>query len=175
MKTRMTLLIMAGLFFNLATGQAQEQLQADRYQSKPIVKMTLNGKKIWALLDTGTDITLLDINAWNEYDFRTFINQEAKFVIPGVGANNYYQLHQVRGAKLAYGDTEFKRKVYAYNLSNVANSIQERTGKKVTAIIGSDIMCAYGFVIDLGNKTVVLQEKGKGKSKMDEAVTARKR
>lgn len=175
MKTRMTLLILAGLFINLTTTQAQEQLQTDRYQSKPIVKMTLNGKKIWALLDTGTDITMIDLAAKDDFGFKTYLNPEAKFVIPGVGANNYYQLQQVRQAKIQYGDTHLKRTVYAYNLSNVVNSIQERTGKKITAIIGSDIMCAYGFVIDLGKKTVVLQEKGKEKSKMAEAVTARKR
>ena len=176
MKTRMTLLILTGFFFNLAMVQAQQEpMEASHYKSKPIIKMTLNGKKIWALLDTGTDVTILDINAKEVYDFKTYVRPDAKFVMPGVGTNNYYQLHQVRQAELAYGETELKRKVYAYNLSNVVSSIQERTGKKVTAIIGSDMMCAYGFVIDLGNKTVVLQEKGKGKSKIADAVTARKR
>jgi hypothetical protein len=169
----MTLLILTGFFFSLTTTQAQQLKEASHYQSKPIVKMTLNGKKIWALLDTGTDITLLDANAKETYDFTTFIRPDAKFVIPGVGANNYYQLQQVRNAELHYGDTHLKRQVYAYNLSNVVSSIQERTGKKVTAIIGSDMMCAYGFVIDLGNKTVVLQQKDKRKNKMNTAATAR--
>jgi len=175
MKTRMTLLIATVFCFNLAMAQAPYQPQeASHYQSKPIVKMTLNGKKIWALLDTGTDITLLDINAWHDYGFKTFVNPDKKFVIPGVGANNFYQLHQVRGAELAYGDTKLARKVYAYNLDNVVGSIRERTGKKITAIIGSDMMCAYGFVIDLGNKTVVLQPKhDKKNNKLDKAVAAR--
>ncbi len=174
MKTRMTLLILVGFFFNLAMVQAQYQpKETDHYRSKPIVKMTLNGKQIWALLDTGTDVTLLDINAKEDYGFKTYVRPDAKFVIPGVGANNYYQLHQVRSAKLEYSDTHLNRKVYAYNLSNVVTSIRERTGKKVSAIIGSDMMCAYGFVIDLGNKTVALQQKTKKNNKLDNAATAR--
>lgn len=172
MKTRMTLLILTAFFFNIAVGQAQKkQLKASHYQSKPMVKMTLNGQKIWALLDTGTDITLIDLNAKDEYEFKTFISLDPKYVIPGVGANNYYQLHQVRNADLHYGDTKLKRKVFAYDLDNVVSSIQERTGKKITAIIGSDMMCAYGFVIDLGNKTVVLNKKNK--VKLTEGATAR--
>lgn len=172
MKTQMTLLILAGFLFSFATAQAQDmQLQASHYQSKPIVKMTLNGKKIWALLDTGTDITLVDINAQEEYDFKTYISLDSKYILPGIGANNYYQLHQVRNAELHYGDTQLKRKVYAYNLSNVVGSIREHTGKKVTAIIGADMMRAYGFVIDLGNRTVTMQKKNN--VKMTEATTAR--
>ena len=160
MKTRMTLLIIAGLFFNFASAKAQEiQIKASHYQSKPIVKMTLNGKKIWALLDTGTESTIIDLNAKEDYGFKTYIIDDPKYLVAGVGANNYLQLHQVRNAYLQYGETQLKRKVYAYNLENVISSIHERTGKKVTAIIGSEMMCAYGFVIDLGEKTVVLQSK----------------
>ena len=160
MKTQMTLLILVGLLFNFGGAQAQDHhMQASHYQSKPIVKMTLNGKKIWALLDTGTEMTILDVNVSDQYDFKTYINTNSKYVVPGVGANNFYQMHQVRNVELKYGDTKLDRKVYAYNLANVVGSIRERTGKKITAIIGSDMMSAYGFVINLGDKTVVLQNK----------------
>ena len=172
MKTRMTLLILAGLFFNLATAKAQEiPIKASHYQSKPIVKMTLNGKKIWALLDTGTESTIIDLNAKEDYGFRTFIHDDPKYLVAGVGENNYHQLHQVRNADLLYGETQLKRKVYAYNLENIVRSIHKRTGRKVTAIIGSDMMCAYGFVIDLGEKTVVIQSK-KGKKNLTIATSA---
>jgi hypothetical protein len=173
MKTRMTLLIIAGLFFNLAAAKAQEtQIKASHYQSKPIVKMTLNGKKIWALLDTGTASTIIDLNAKEDYGFRTFISSDSEYVVAGVGPNNYHQLHQVRNAEILYLETELKRKVFAYNLQNIVSSIQERTGKKITAIIGSEMMCAYGFVIDLGEKTVMLQSK-KDKKNLAEATSAR--
>lgn len=173
MKTRMTLLIIAGLFFNLAAVKAQEiQMKASHYQSKPIVKMTLNGKKIWALLDTGTASTIIDLNAKEKYGFRTFISSDSEYVVAGVGPNNYHQLHQVRNADLLYGETQLKRKVYAFNLENVVSSIQEHTGKKITAIIGSEMMAAYGFVIDLGNRTVVLESK-KDKKNIAEATSAR--
>ena len=173
MKTRMTLLIIAGLFFNLATAQAQDiQLKATRYQAKPIVKMTLNGKKVWALLDTGTGNTIIDLNAKENYGFTTFLNDDPKYLVAGVGANAYHQLYQVKNADLQYDETQLKRKVYAYNLENIVSSIYERTGKKISIIIGSEMMSAYGFVIDLGEKTVVLQPKN-GKKKLTEVTSAR--
>lgn len=173
MKTRMTLLIIAGLFLNLATATAQEmQFKATHYQSKPIVKMTLNGKKIWALLDTGTESTIIDLNAKEDYGFRTYVNPSSEYTVAGVGPNNYHQLQPVKDADLLYGETQLKRKVYAYNLKNIVSSIHERTGKKITVIIGSDMMAAYGFVIDLGNKTVELHSK-KDKKNFAEGTSAR--
>jgi len=46
--------------------------------------------------------------------------------------------------------------MYAFDLTNVAESIETRTGKRITAIIGTSLMQSYGFVIDIGNNSVVM-------------------
>ncbi|MCB0505876.1 MAG: hypothetical protein KDC58_10295, partial [Cyclobacteriaceae bacterium] len=61
--------------------------------------------------------------------------------------------------------TQLRCPMYAFDISNIAESIQARTGKRITAIIGTHLMRTYGFVIDMGNDTVVMYSKiKKGKS-----------
>jgi hypothetical protein len=52
---------------------------------------------------------------------------------------------------------------YAYDFSNVASSIRAKTGKTITAIIGTNLMQSYKFVIDLGNNKVTMMYKVKNK------------
>lgn len=161
MKTRISLLlILAAFISNFGYAQKAINLQKVHYKNKPIVEMTLNNKKTWVLLDTGTDISILNINDKDEYGFSTFLNNDAKYKVPGFGSENNH-VHQVSNARLQFGNTQLKRKVYAFDISNITNSIKTRTGRHVTAIIGTNMMSAYGFVIDMGTKTVVMKTKTK--------------
>lgn len=159
MKTKMTLLILAGFMYNFGYGQSINKEEA-QYKHKPIIEMTINNQKTWVLLDTGTDITILNIDAKDKYGFTTYVNNDSRYKVPGFGSEKN-QLHQVRNCDLKFGDTQLKRKVYAFDISNITKSIKARTGKNVTAIIGTNMMAAYGFVIDMGTKTVVMKNKVK--------------
>lgn len=157
MKTRMTLLILAGFIYNF--GYAQNiNVQKVNYKHKPIVEMTINNHKTWVLLDTGTDITIIDINSKEKFEFTTYVNTDSRYKVPGFGSTKN-QLHQVRNCDITFGNTQLKRKVYAFDISNITSSIKARTGKNVTAIIGTNMMRAYGFVIDLGNNSVTMKTK----------------
>lgn len=160
MKTKMTLLILAGFMYNF--GYAQKfNVEEANYKHKPIIEMTINNQKTWVLLDTGTDITIININSKDKFGFTSYINNESRYQVPGFGSEKN-QLHQVRNCDLKFGDTHLKRMVYAFDISNITNSIKIRTGKNVTAIIGYNMMSKYGFVIDMENNTVVM--KGRKKS-----------
>jgi hypothetical protein len=74
--------LLATLFLILSSaslGIAQKSgIPTFRYKGKPIVQMTLNGKKTWALLDTGSDISILNIRYKDKYNFhaaRNFNNE----------------------------------------------------------------------------------------------------
>lgn len=54
--------------------------------------------------------------------------------------------------------------MYAFDLTNVAESIEARTGKRITAIIGTTLMQSYGFVIDMGNNSVVMYHQTNSKN-----------
>lgn len=160
MKTRITLLILASFLFNFGYAQKIVDVQKAHYKHKPIIEMTLNNKKTWVLLDTGTDISILNINEKDVYGFTTYLINDSKYMVPGFGSENNH-IHQVTKAKLRFGNTQLKKKLYAYDISNITESIKTRTGKNVTAIIGTNIMATYGFVIDMGAKTVVMNRKVK--------------
>ena len=164
MKTRMTLLILAGFFYNFSYGQSINKQEA-HYKQKPIVEMTINNQKTWVLLDTGTDISIISIDSKEKYGFTTYINTDSRYQVPGFGSEKN-QLHQVRNCELKFGNTKLKRKVYAFDISNITDSIKERTGKTVTAIIGIDMMAAYGFAIDMGTKTVTVKSKVKNNNSL---------
>lgn len=58
----LTLTFLYLFFGNVSFGQPNVYHQAN-YKHKPIVEMTINNTKTWVLLDTGSDITILDIKS----------------------------------------------------------------------------------------------------------------
>jgi hypothetical protein len=157
MRNRITLLIAVSFIYNFGFAQQIEEKKAT-FKQKPIVEMTLNDKKVWVLLDTGTEINILNINEKSEFGFKTFLNNDTRYNVPGFGSENN-QLHQVGKADLRFGSTRLNRGFYAYDISNITDSIKRRTGKNVTAILGSKTMRDYGFVIDMGDNTVTMKSK----------------
>lgn len=155
------MILITTLFGKSVYGQSLAVQQAS-YKHKPIVEMSINGKKTWVLLDTGSDITILDINTKNEFDFST--TKKEGYEVPGFGSENN-QLHRAYNANLMFGNTQLRCAMYAFDISNIVTSIKERTGKRITAIIGTHLMRTYGFVIDMGNDTVVMYSKIKKSKK----------
>lgn len=136
------------------------------YKGKPIVQMTLNGKKTWVLLDTGSDISILNIRYKDRYNFHAARKFNNEIKASGLGSTNN-TLYEVSGAQLYFGNVKLKSLFYAYDFSNVASSIRAKTGKTITAIIGTDLMQSYRFVIDLGNHKVSMMYKVKKRNKKD--------
>lgn len=168
MKTQilLSMVLATTLIGNSVYGQTLAVQQAS-YKHKPIVEMTINGKKTWVLLDTGSDITILDINTKKAFGFTSY--KKEGFKVPGFGSENN-QLHRANNVNLMFGDTRLRCPFYAFDISNIVASIKARTGKRITAIIGTHLMRTYGFVIDMGNDTVVMYSKIK-KSKSQKNIT----
>ena len=148
----LTLTFLYLFFGNVSFGQPNVYHQAN-YKHKPIVEMTINNTKTWVLLDTGSDITILDIKSKKKLGFSTLAN--AGRTVPGLGSSNN-RLYRAKNVTLKFGDTPLYGPMYAFDLTNVAESIETRTGKRITAIIGTSLMQSYGFVIDICNNSVVM-------------------
>lgn len=157
MKTQLiiNMVLITALFGKATYGQSLVVEQAS-YKHKPIVEMTINNKKTWVLLDTGSDITILNINSKKAYGFTTF--EKEGFKVPGFGSINN-QLHRASNVELMFGNTQLRSPIYAFDITNIVRSIEARTGKRITAIIGTHLMRTYGFVIDMGNNNVVMYSK----------------
>lgn len=163
MKNIIFLIVIMGWTCHLSHAQNYETVEA-RYRGKPIIEMTLNDKKTWVLLDTGSEYTVLDSGAKDKYEFFVSLSSENRINVSGLGSTNN-RLNEASHARLKFEHVVLKGPTYAFDLSTVAKSIQLRTGKRISAIIGTHMMRSYGFVIDMGNNTATIHIKSKKKNR----------
>ncbi|MGL1886490.1 MAG: aspartyl protease family protein [Reichenbachiella sp.] len=161
MKKLITLTLILILLIQISYAQTIDTLTAN-YKGKPVVEMILNGKKTWVLLDTGSEISIFNVMAQKSYGFHAYESQHRQLSVSGFGSNQN-NLLEVTNAKLYFGNVQLKSPFFAYDISNISKSIHARTGKYITAIIGTNTMRSYGFVIDLGNNKVSMAYKMKKK------------
>ncbi|MCV9385345.1 retropepsin-like domain-containing protein [Reichenbachiella ulvae] len=163
MKKQFLILALMILSIPLCMGQKFNTLEM-HYHDKPIVEMELNGKKTWVLLDTGSDISVLNLKAKDKYEFHAHQDFNQTIKVAGFGTR-HNELHQVTNAELYFGDVKLRSVYYAYDISHIAASIRARTDKTITAIIGTNLMRDYGFVIDMGTQKVSMTYKVKKKDR----------
>jgi hypothetical protein len=128
-----------------------------KFAEKPIVEMTLNGKKIWALLDTGSEYTILNIRSKKQFGFDSYRLNRAEYKFQGLGTELNH-MYTIRKAKINFHEVELKGNILAFDLTNIVKSIEQRTGKRITAIIGTKMMRHHGFIIDMSSNRIVLAD-----------------
>lgn len=137
------------------TAYAQRDVTVDlkviNFDFKPIIKGTLNGKKVCYLVDTGSDLTILNTAAARTYGFKTQTLRNARVA----GLNGSHTNVQVaRDAEVALGALAVTGKVYVLNLEHVVSSLDRRTRCRIVGIIGSDVLRQHGVVIDYARRRV---------------------
>lgn len=125
---------------------------------KPIVEVMLNGQKAYFLLDTGSDITMLNKDEKNKYGFKLYIRENENHAAVGIGGKtagltSIYQVH------LKLGSTRIVTNYLAYDLSAIVRAIDQSTGVKISGIIGSDAMKRYGIIIDYKKRVIGVPTK----------------
>lgn len=159
MKKITAIFMIVGLIHNFTQAQDLDVIEA-KYRGKPIIQMMLNGQKTWVLLDTGSDFTVLDTTVKDKYQFNIVRSGDASLKVPGFGSTNN-QLTPAVNVKIEFGEVKLRGPIFAFDLSPVAKSIQRRTGKRISGIIGTRMMSTYGFVIDMRNGTASIPVKRK--------------
>ncbi|MBK6266620.1 retropepsin-like domain-containing protein [Marivirga sp. S37H4] len=148
---KITLWMMLMSMFTYAQDYISTETEFDK---RPIVKMNLNGENVWVLLDTGSEYTILNMDSQDKYQYKTYPLSQARYQVQGVG-KQLMQMYTVRKAVITFNEIQLKGIILAYDLSNVANSIKQRTGKTIAGIVGLEMMRAHGFVIDVANNKVI--------------------
>ena len=154
MKLKATIIFTGLILFAFNTfAQHPKVLKIVNLRSKPIVKGVLNGKMAYFLLDTGSDLTILDAGSARKYGFKTIQSKGKVLMIEGLGGS-HRDFRRATGLKLFMDESLIYTHFFAFDLSNIVNSLNANTGMKIVGIIGSDVMRKYGFKIDYGNKLV---------------------
>ncbi len=153
---KIVVLLMLFLSANTCFSQVLKSTET-KFIEKPIVEMTLNGKKIWALLDTGSEYTILNISTKHRFKYDSYLLDRGKYKMQGLGVE-LKQMYTIRKAEIAFKEVKLQGNILAYDLSNIVYSIQNRTGKTITAIIGTKMMRHHGFVIDMSTDRIVMRD-----------------
>ncbi|MEK6477941.1 aspartyl protease family protein [Catalinimonas sp. 4WD22] len=125
---------------------------------KPIVAAKINGKKTYLIVDTGSDISVLNIKSSAYFGFFPSVNRDITYQLEGLNGEKK-QLSWAKKLSVTLGDSEIKARFYTMDLSRLMTSVRNKTHINVQGIIGSDIMKKYDFRVDFKNKNIGFSNK----------------
>lgn len=135
----------------IANIQAQnldyEYINIVHLDRKPIVAATVNGKKAFFLIDTGSDISLLDERNADIFAFRIANGKDEIHNVESINGLKE-NLRRVKFCTVALGSSEMKNTFFAMDLSKLVALVRQKSHIKIHGIIGSDVMRRYDFTID---------------------------
>ena len=148
--------IISILFFIICTGFKGEEnyyLPFIGQHRLPIIQGEINGEQVYFLVDTGLDITLLNSRDNRKYGFKIKRMSDHTKRLTGFGGRSV-EVKAVHLAQLELGPLLIENGLFACDISPIINSLQQKTGIKISGIIGSQLMKDYGFEIDYQNEWV---------------------
>lgn len=125
---------------------------------KPIVAAKVNGKKTYLIVDTGSDISMLNIKSSEHFGFVPTVNSELTYQLEGLNGEKK-QLSWAKKLSVTLGDSEIKARFYTMDLTRLMSSVKHKTHISVQGIIGSDIMKKYDFRVDFKNRNIGFSNK----------------
>ncbi|MEO9484302.1 MAG: aspartyl protease family protein [Ekhidna sp.] len=122
---------------------------------KPIVQADINGKKGYFLVDTGSDISII-----NTSDLKRYKLEEAKAYGDhrrAIGFNGgKTAVMKVKNARVIFGQKYDHSEFYSLNISEIIRTIEAKTNIKISGIMGSDLLAKYNCIIDYNQRHIIL-------------------
>ncbi len=124
---------------------------------KPIVKATLNGKTAYFLLDTGSDLNIVNSAGAGKYNFDVhkvkYVNRGSISTVNGI-ERDFGHAYAIR---MTIGDTPISCGFVSLDIGSIVKSVRKTTGISIAGIIGSDTMKAYHFIIDYEKEVIAMK------------------
>lgn len=118
------------------------------------VKVILNGKETYFLLDTGATLSILDMSQQSDFGFEGTL---IPLSFNGIGgSNDMYAISGVNSFQL--GTTIFKHNFFGCDISNVTNGIRTETGIYIAGILGSDFFNEHKVIFDFGKDVFIIEK-----------------
>ncbi|MBT29280.1 MAG: hypothetical protein CMO01_06425 [Thalassobius sp.] len=160
MKVLLYLLPLSFLFTSFNNkSEEYEFIEIVNLVRKPVIKGSINGKDAYFLVDTGSDLSFLNINDKEYFDY-DFHKSFKGLRINGMGGK-VYGVKQVSGAKLQLGSQYIYARFLSCDIQHLVDSFEATSNIKINGIIGSDTMINYGFRIDYENRQIGIAIKDK--------------
>ncbi|WKN43181.1 aspartyl protease family protein [Tunicatimonas pelagia] len=158
MKQQTLLMSLIGVLLSGFTSETYEYVKVVNWQYKPIIKVELNGKSAYFLVDTGSDMTILHKNEANRFDFQPLLASTNNQQVLGLSGKRQ-TIHKVKNVHMVIGSMPIKALFKTYDLSGIVSSLGNRVDLKIAGIIGSDVMKRYGFIIDYQKQTIAIKTR----------------
>ena len=117
----------------------------------PIIDVAINGVNAAMIIDTGADVNIIDTECAKRFKVD---------VVPTlgvtIGSSKNFDVHDTKGL-LCMVKGRPVTKFIASNISYVFNPIHERTGIKISGILGTPAIKELGMIIDLSRGIVTIK------------------
>ena len=152
MKASISLILLLVSLFTFS--QDVEHIKMVAY-NKPIVKVEINGKKAYFLIDTGADISVINSGSIEKYGL-----EEAKVYTNSVRAISFNghtsQVMKVKNANLVLAENFDHKDFFSMNLNNLRDVIEAKTDIRITGILGADLLLKYHCIIDYSQRQITM-------------------
>ena len=148
------LLFLFCVIIPLRTSPDHQKIKIFGLKHQPIIVGKLNGKTAYFLLDTGSDITVLNLDDARKYEFIIAKNRYKKLTLSGLTDKYRGDYRTAYNIELFLGKQKVETKYWVFDLSIVIDSIFKNTNLRISGIVGSDVMKRYEFVIDYPEREV---------------------
>ncbi|MFK7954423.1 MAG: aspartyl protease family protein [Ekhidna sp.] len=122
---------------------------------KPIVKVDINGKKAFFLVDTGADISVINSGSIEKYDL-----EESKIYSNSARAisfnGNTSSVMRVKNAQLTLAENFDHQDFFSMDLSRLIEVIKAKTTIRITGILGADLLLKYHCIIDYNQRQITM-------------------
>lgn len=137
-------LLCSVLWLSGGSTMAQRTLKMNSLHLQPIVVGKINGVRARFLVDSGSDVTLLNAADSEKYTFRVRRIFEENYLLTGLKAEHAHELLVARRIVLNLGGEEMGGTYKVFDLTHISRSFK----MNINGIIGSDLMKKYNFIID---------------------------
>lgn len=119
--------------------------------TRPLVEVEINGRPAVMLVDTGSSVSVIDINQLDDYG--ASMGRSAGITLRGIGdkADVVYVRDAIVSAKGV-----LMHQFVAYDLSGIIEAIYITTGIRITGIIGYPQIRQAEMIIDSNNNVIQL-------------------
>lgn len=121
----------------------------------PLVCFGVADKKYYAIIDTGSEISMYDFSMKNLFDM---IQDLPRSSCVGINGRAEFNASTVLAGSIILNEKEFKLNGLLYNLIQFSHHFKDdiENDIEISAIIGSDFLKKYNAVIDFDNKELIL-------------------
>lgn len=113
----------------------------------PVIVLYQNGEKYNFMLDTGSNVSYVDIHSGLELS--DAIGRDN--FLTAVGDGNYCTVHNV---KLYYGKNSFELPVRVSDMDGLFQGVKQSFGVTLAGLLGGDFLSKYSYVLDYAEYVV---------------------